>query len=290
MNKHQISYMLEDTKLGIKRNRGSVIASVTLLFIALSLIGSILLVRAYIGEAVDYVESQLAMKVYVEDGMAEEVAGIIAKQSYAKDVQLESGEQIIQNLAFFFEGREHLLEAFTNGSMPDAVKFQVRDTRYFELLAQNLQQVEGIQKVVYPQQMAKILTDWLYKIELYGVFAIILFIAVAFLMVYSSFHLAMYQRSKELKIKLFLGMNPKIVRLQFLIEGFVLGLFGAVLGMAVVVMLYAFLIKSIQEAIPYLGQLNMQQVIVICTIQLGTGTLLGVVASYVSTRKLIRYV
>ena len=290
MNKHQISYMLEDTKLGIKRNRGSVIASVTLLFIALSLIGSILLVRAYIGEAVDYVESQLAMKVYVEDGMAEEVAGIIAKQSYAKDVQIESGEQIIQNLAFFFEGREHLLEAFTDGSMPDAVKFQVRDTRYFELLAQNLQQVEGIQKVVYPQQMAKILTDWLYKIELYGVLAIILFIAVAFLMVYSSFHLAMYQRSKELKIKLFLGMNPKIVRLQFLIEGFVLGLFGAVLGMAVVVMLYAFLIKSIQEAIPYLGQLNMQQVIVICTIQLGMGLLLGVVASYVSTRKLIRYV
>lgn len=290
MNKHQISYMLEDTKLGIKCNRGSVIASVTLLFIALSLIGSILLVRAYIGEAVDYVESQLAMKVYVEDGMAEEVAGIIAKQSYAKDVQIESGEQIIQNLAFFFEGREHLLEAFTNGSMPDAVKFQVRDTRYFELLAQNLQQVEGIQKVVYPQQMAKILTDWLYKIELYGVLAIILFIAVAFLMVYSSFHLAMYQRSKELKIKLFLGMNPKIVRLQFLIEGFVLGLFGAVLGMAVVVMLYTFLIKSIQEAIPYLGQLNMQQVIVICTIQLGMGLLLGVVASYVSTRKLIRYV
>ncbi|WP_341320391.1 permease-like cell division protein FtsX [Solibacillus sp. FSL H8-0523] len=290
MNKHQISYMLEDTKLGIKRNRGSVIASVTLLFIALSLIGSILLVRAYIGEAVDYVESQLAMKVYVEDGMAEEVAAIIAKQSYAKDVQIESGEQIIQNLAFFFEGREHLLEAFTDGSMPDAVKFQVRDTRYFELLAQNLQQVEGIQKVVYPQQMAKILTDWLYKIELYGVLAIILFIAVAFLMVYSSFHLAMYQRSKELKIKLFLGMNPKIVRLQFLIEGFVLGLFGAVLGMAVVVMLYTFLIKSIQEAIPYLGQLNMQQVIVICTIQLGMGLLLGVVASYVSTRKLIRYV
>ncbi|MER2129158.1 permease-like cell division protein FtsX [Solibacillus sp.] len=290
MNKHQISYMLEDTKLGIKRNRGSVIASVTLLFIALSLIGSILLVRAYIGEAVDYVESQLAMKVYVEDDMAEEVAAIIAKQSYAKDVQIESGEQIIQNLAFFFEGREHLLEAFTDGSMPDAVKFQVRDTRYFELLAQNLQQVEGIQKVVYPQQMAKILTDWLYKIELYGVLAIILFIAVAFLMVYSSFHLAMYQRSKELKIKLFLGMNPKIVRLQFLIEGFVLGLFGAVLGMAVVVMLYTFLIKSIQEAIPYLGQLNMQQVIVICTIQLGMGLLLGVVASYVSTRKLIRYV
>ena len=290
MNKHQISYMLEDTKLGIKRNRGSVIASVTLLFIALSLIGSILLVRAYIGEAVDYVESQLAMKVYVEDGMAEEVAAIIAKQSYAKDVQIESGEQIIRNLAFFFEGREHLLEAFTNGSMPDAVKFQVRDTRYFELLAQNLQQVEGIQKVVYPQQMAKILTDWLYKIELYGVLAIFLFIAVAFLMVYSSFHLAMYQRSKELKIKLFLGMNPKIVRLQFLIEGFVLGLFGAVLGMAVVVMLYTFLIKSIQEAIPYLGQLNMQQVIVICTIQLGMGLLLGVVASYVSTRKLIRYV
>ena len=282
--------MLEDTKLGIKRNRGSVIASVTLLFIAISLVGSILLVRAYIGEAVDYVESQLAMKVYVEEGMAEDIASIIAKQSYAHDVQIEPGEQIIQNLAFFFEGREHLLEAFTDGSMPDAIKFQVNDMRYFELLEQNLQQVDGIQKIVYPQKMAKILTDWLYKIELYGVLAIILFIAVAFLMVYSSFHLAMYQRSKELKIKLFLGMNPKIVRLQFLLEGFVLGLFGSLLGITVVVMLYAFVINPIQEAIPYLGQLHIQQVIVICVVQLGIGLLLGEVASYVSTRKLIRHV
>ena len=282
--------MLEDVKLGIKRNGGSVGASVTLLFIALCLVGSVLLVRAYVAEAIDYVESQLAMKVYVEDGMAEGVAKVLSEQSYAKNVEIETGEQMLDNISFIFEGSEHLLHAFTDGSVADAVKLQVSDQGYVESLQQNLGQVDGIVKVVYPQQMAQILSTWIQKIELYGALAIVLFIAVAFLMVYSSFRLALYQRAKELKIKLFLGVDPKIVRAQFLLEGIVLGFFGALLAIVFVCGLYGFVLQPIQAAIPYLGQLTTDQVILICVIQLVMGAILGVAASYFSTRKMIRHV
>ena len=282
--------MLEDAILGIKRNRGSVSASVTLLFIALCLVGSVLLVRAYVAEAIDYVESQLAMKVYVEDGMAKGVAEILSEKSYAKNVEIETGEQMLGKISFIFEGSEHLLHAFTDGSVADAVKFQVSDQSYVESLRQNLAQVDGIVKVIYPQQMAQILSTWIQKIELYGALAIVLFIAVAFLMVYSSFRLALYQRAKELKIKLFLGMDPKIVRTQFLLEGIVLGFLGALLATVFVCGLYGFVFKPIQAAIPYLGQLTTDQVILICVIQLVMGVALGVAASYFSTRKMIRHV
>lgn len=282
--------MFEDVQLGLKRNKGSVTASVTLLFIALCLIGSLLLVRAYIGEAIDYVESQLAMKVYVEDGMAEGVAGILEKQSYAKQVEIQTGEEMIAGLAFFFEGREHLLESFTDGSVPDAVKFHVNDQSYMKTISENLEGVSGIVKVVYPQQMAEILTNWVRAIEVYGTLAMIILFAVAYLMVYSTFHLAMYQRKRELKVKLFLGMDPKMVRTQFLLEGVILGVCGAALAMIVTSLLYRAVFMNIQQAIPYLGQLTVMDLVVICAMQFVGGIVLGLLASYFSTRKTIAYV
>lgn len=290
MNKHQISYMLEDTKLGLKRNKGSVTASVTLLFIALCLIGSLLLIRAYISEALDYVESQLAMKVYVEDGMAEGVAGVLEKQSYAKKVDIQTGEEMIAGLAFFFEGKEHLLEAFTDGSVPDAVKFYVEDQSYMKTISENLEGVNGIVKVVYPQQMAEILTGWVRMVEVYGTLVMVILFGVAFLMVYTTFHLAIYQRQRELKVKLFLGMDPKIVRAQFLLEGLILGVAGALLAIVVTSILYNVVFVNIQRAIPYLGQLTIVDLLVVCVVQLIGGIVLGLLASYFSTRKTIAYV
>lgn len=287
MNKHQWQYMFHDTKLGLKRNKGAVMASVTLLFIALCLIGQLLLVRAYITEAVHYVESQVAMKVYVEDGMAQEVAAILAEQSYTKDVNVETGAEMIASLAFFFEGRAHLLESFTDGRVPDAVKFSVKDAEMMQVIAQNLEGASGIVSVVYPQQMAQILVSWIETIELYGVLVVLLFFVVAFMMVYSTCHLAMYKRQQELKVKLLLGMNPKIVRMQFLMEGVVLGISGACIAMLTTAVSYYTVYTGIHQAVPYLGKLHTMDLVMVCSVQLVMGVFLSVLASYISTRDVI---
>lgn len=290
MNKHHFNYMLDDMKLGLKRNRGSAIASTSLLFIALLLIGCLLLTRAFVEDAVDYVESQLAMKVYVEDGLAEDVAAILDKQSYADHIEIETGAQMVEGLAFFFQGKEHLLEAFTNGSVEDAVKFQVNDKSLMPTIAENLEGVTGITKVVYPQQMAEVLAKWIVNIELYGTIALIIFFVLAFIMVYITFHLAMYQRNRELKVKLFLGMNPRLVRLQFLLEGVVLGVVGAVTAIILTIVLYTTVFQKIQQAIPYIGQLTVTDLMVVVIVQFIVGVVLSLAASYMSTRKLIEHV
>lgn len=290
MNKHHFNYMLDDMKLGLKRNRGSAIASTSLLFIALLLIGCLLLTRAFVEDAVDYVESQLAMKVYVEDGLAEGVAAILDKQSYANHIEIETGAQMVEGLAFFFQGKEHLIEAFTNGSVEDAVKFQVNDKSLMPTIAENLEGVTGITKVVYPQQMAEVLAKWIVNIELYGTIALIIFFVLAFIMVYITFHLAMYQRNRELKVKLFLGMNPRLVRLQFLLEGVVLGVAGAVTAIILTIVLYTTVFQKIQQAIPYIGQLTVTDLMVVVIVQFIVGVVLSLAASYMSTRKLIEHV
>lgn len=279
--------MLDDAKLGLLRNKKSVIAAMTMLSIALMLIGALLLTRAYFDDAITYVESQLAMKVYVEDGLVDDVAAVLQKQPYTNDVTIETGETMLQTIAFFFEGKEHMLDSFTDGSMPDAVKFTVKDASYMATIQQQLMQVDGIVNVVYPQQMAEVLQSVLQSIELYGILVIIVFFLLSFLVVYMTFHLAMYERQKELRVKLFLGMDPRIVRLQFLLEGVVIGLFGTTVAMSVTVLLYSVVFTSLYEILPYLGHVTARDAAVVCAVQLVSGVLLAVVASYMSTRKVI---
>ncbi|MEK4520639.1 FtsX-like permease family protein [Psychrobacillus sp. FSL W7-1457] len=290
MNKHHFKYMMEDIRLGLTRNKGSAIASIVLLFIALLLIGCLLLTRSFVQDAVDYVESQLAMKVYVEDGLVEDVAVILEKQNYTHSVEIETGEELIGELAFFFQGKEHLLDTFTNGSVEDAVKFQITDKSLMPVIAKELEAIKGIKKVVYPQQMAEILSKWITKMELYGTISLIIFLALAFVMVYITFHLAMYQRNRELKVKLLLGIDPRLVSLQFLLEGVLLGIAGSFLAALVVTAFHRTIFQKIQQAVPYLGSLNLSDLIGTIIIQSVIGVLLSLAASYLSTRKLIRHV
>ena len=290
MNMHHFNYMLDDMKLGLKRNRASAIASTVSLFIALLVIGSLLLTRMFAQDTVHFVESQLAMKVYVEEGQVEDIAEILSKQSYTTAVEIETGSQMIEGLVFFFQGKEHLLDAFTNGSVEDSVKFQIIDKSLMPTIAKELETITGITKVIYPQKMAEILSNWIVKIELYGTLSIIIFFGLAFIMVYITFHLAIYQRNRELKVKLLLGINPKLVCLQFLLEGIVLGVIGAALASIVVIILYMTIFHKIQQAIPYIGHLNASDLIVVIIIQLVIGIVISLVASYLSTRKLIEHV
>lgn len=290
MNKYHLKYMFEDTKLGLIRNRGSAVASISLLFMALMIIGIVLLVRAYVDDSIQYIESQLAMKVYVEDGYAKDIAEILEKQSYISDVQVETGTQMIEGLTFFFEGKEHLLQAFTDGSMPDAVKFQVADKTLMEEIANQLADVNDITKVIYPQQMAERLASFIHHIELYGTIIIVIFFVLAFMMVYFTFHLAMYQRHSELKVKLFLGINPQIIRGQFLLEGCFLGIIGAVLAICITIFLFYTVFEYVHTVFPFIGQLVMKDLGFVIMVQLLAAIVISVAASYLSTRKLIKNV
>lgn len=290
MNKQQIKYMLEDTKIGLKRNLGSTATSISLLFITLTLFSVVLLSRLFISDTVDYIESQLAMKVYVEDGLVEHVAEVLEKQPYAQQVTIEKGDELIKQLSFFFVGKEHLLEAFTNGSVPDAVKFYVTDVSYMQSIADNLSQTDGIVRVVYPQEMAEKLSNFMNQVELYGYTASIIFALIAFCIVQMTTRLAMFKREKELKVKLLLGMNPKYVQNQFLVEGATIGFIGITLSFVLTFIVYFKGFGVIHASFPYVGNLTAMDLIIVMSIQLIVGLIIAIGASYFSTNKWVRNV
>lgn len=290
MNRQLLNYLAADSWQGLKRNPGSTVASISLIVLALLLVGALLSVRLFMDDAIDYIESQLTMKVYVEKGLeVEEVAAVLADKAFVEQAAVESGDRALDKLAFFFNGKEHLLEAFENDVMLDAVKLQVSDKKDMERIAKELESISGIEQVVYPQKLAVTLDLWVTRLERYGTAAAIVFFAIAFGMVYQTFHLAVYKRQQELAVKLFVGMNPKAVQAQFLLEGALLSIFGAGIAMAATTVFQLAVLKPFQQALPFSGQLETSELFTVLALQLLSALALGAAASFLSTRKRIAH-
>lgn len=288
MNRNLLHYMWQDIRTGLIRNRGAALASVALIFVSSLLIGTLLILRVLLSDTVTYIESQLSMKVYVESGVdPKEVAAILQEQSYVSTTKVERGEDLLDRLQFFFTGKEQLLQSFENKGLPDAIVLQVRDKNEMVYIAEQLTLIDGIAEVIYPQQMAEILNKWLMALQSYGIITAVFFVVMAFIIVYIAFHLSLYQRAQEIRVKLLIGANPKIVRGQFLSEGLLLGLTGSLLAMLLTVICYFTGLKPLIASLPITISMADEVMISIFILQCVVGTLIGVAASYLSTRKLI---
>ena len=120
---------------------------------------------------------------------------------------------------------------------------------------------------------------------------IVLLIFIAMVFINNTIRLAILARRKEIAIMRMVGATNGFIRLPFVVEGFILGLLGAVCSFFLEWGLY----EAIRGAIASSGQLSFLHVVSFSTVVLPvalvcvvTGLLIGVVGSLMSIRKFLK--
>ncbi|EJL46709.1 cell division protein [Brevibacillus sp. CF112] len=288
MNRQSCMYMLRDAREGIQRNIGAAAAAAVLIFVAMLIAGILLLGRFGVGDLLGYLESQVAMKLYVDPAAdTKAIATILREKSFVQSAEIETKEQMLDRLAAFFTGREHLLVSFQESQIPDAIRLELRDKTQMKLVAEQLQAMNGITKVVYPQQFAETILHWSSELNRYGLGLLLGMAALAFGMVFIAMNLALYQRQQEIRVRLLLGANPWHVRGQFLFEGWLIGFVGSLPAALAVYALFSGILLPLQKSFPLVFHFSQGMVYEMMGGMAVAGSLVGLSASYVSTRKLI---
>jgi cell division transport system permease protein len=114
---------------------------------------------------------------------------------------------------------------------------------------------------------------------------------VSLIIISNTIKLAMFDRREEIAIMRMVGATNGFIRLPFVVEGFILGLLGAVCSFFLEWGLY----EAIRGAIASSGQLSFLHVVSFSTVALPvalvcvvTGLLIGVVGSLMSIRKFLK--
>ncbi|WLD94521.1 ABC transporter permease [Alkalihalobacillus sp. AL-G] len=285
-----LKYYLRDAREGIRRNVNASLAAILLIIISLSITGTLFMIKTGADHVVGFLESQVKIKVFVDTDMStERVAGILQSKQYVSSVKVETKEEALARMQQFFKGKEYLFNAFKETELPDAISIELKNKENVEFVAKELKDIDGIADVIYAQDFAKRVISWSNTLNQYGMIILSVFMLASFLTISIAINLAMYQRQKDIRIKLLLGAKESHVRGQFLLEGLILGLIGSILASFVVYCIYQYGLYQLQLKFSYIFEFNRLYINLTLVSVIITGALIGLLGSYLSSRKLIKH-
>jgi cell division transport system permease protein len=286
-----LKYYVRDAREGIARNLGAALAAAALVFISMVLLGSLLLLRSGLVSVMSYMQSQIGLKVYVDSGIdVQDIASIMKSKDFVKTASVETREQLLVSLSGFFQGREHLLQTFKDSDLPNAVRLELVDYGLAEQAAEQLRRIPGITEVIYPQKLALQVIYWSNQMNKFGVILLLFFVVIAFLTVFLAVKLAVYQRLKEIRVKLLLGARPWHVRGQFMFEGLLIGFIGSTMAVMALYAMSEYMFAALEGQFPFVFHFRPTSLNEMMFCMLLSGSFIALLASYISTGRTIKHV
>ena len=236
----------------------------------------------------------------VDDLQKENEVLICIDESYTEAEAKSVGSRInlIDNVADArFISREEALQTFVkeyDAVMYDGVTAETMRDQYIVTLEDNskLQEtIDALKQVPGDPTVANAMSTIRNVLSIVSACIAAVLLIVSLIIISNTIKLAMFDRREEIAIMRMVGATNGFIRLPFVVEGFILGLLGAVCSFFLEWGLY----EAIRGAIASSGQLSFLHVVSFSTVALPvalvcvvTGLLIGVVGSLMSIRKFLK--
>ena len=291
MKLNNIGYLLKEGFKGIFLHGFMSFAAVCVTVACLVIVGSFSALAYNLDVMVEELNQTSEILVYVDSDLSDAEARSIGTKINLLDNVLQST----------FVSREEALDNFIsdhdNNAAFNGVQSQDLRHRYVVTLEDNtkmeqtdaqLKQLPGVAKTNAAYELAEgfsTIQDVLHMVSL-AVIAVLL--VVSLLIISNTVKLAMYDRKDEIAIMKMVGATNGFIRLPFIVEGFTLGMIGAVLAFGLEWVGYDALIQKVAavDSLQLFTFVPFQELLIpMVTIFAAAGMFVGIVGSWTSIRK-----
>ncbi len=294
-----LKIFIRDSLHNIKRNSVMSVASVLSVVCALVIVGVVLAIAINIQYITKQIESNLEVKVYLNDNIPTLVQETIYQDLLSYDgvvsVTFESKEEA---LAKFKEtlGEENasLVASYTakNSPLPASFIVKMENAEQINSLYSYSKDLEGVRDVIYGEQTVEKLLQFNKFTNTITWIVVAVLSVIAVFIIFNTIKLTVFSRRNEISIMKYVGATDWYIRFPFIIEGSILGLFGAFFSILLLRNIYYFLVGLLQGSMSVLplGQTLapagyvMTQISLIFVIY---GILLGTIGSSFSLKKFL---
>jgi cell division transport system permease protein len=289
----QAYYIFQEVGRSLKRNSLLNFAAVGTTAISLFVLGVGMLLVINTNEIAKTIESDIEIMVYMRHDLAEEDAialePVIGRISGVKETTFIPRDEALKSLVKRL-GDELDESVGEQNPLPDAIKVEISDPHEVNTIAAEIEDLPGVESVRYGGQdfVKKLfsLTNW---VRIIGLLLITLLGLCGIFLIATTTRLTIFARRREINIMKYVGATDWFVRWPFLLEGIILGFFGALLAVGVLYFSYGALIAKIQETITFLPLVNSTLVLLrIFQGLLAVGVVMGAVGSTISVRRYLR--
>lgn len=253
MKVSSFGYLLREGARNVWVNRMMSLASVGVLTACLLLIGGAVLFSVNVNSIVGYVESQNEVKVFLKDDVPDLTRSTldqeIRKIDNVDEITYVPKEQGIEDFAETMGEYSDLMAGLQGDEnpLPDAYMVKITDLSRLNETVEQLRGLAGVERVSAPMEVASSITGIKNAVNVFGVFVVTILVAVSLIITANTIKITVFNRRREISIMKFVGATDSFIRLPFVIEGTLLGLFSALVAFGVVWGGYDYLLAHLRE-------------------------------------------
>lgn len=229
---NRTGYLISEGFRGIFKHGFMSFATVAIILACLIIMGSISLLSVNIDALIKDLEDQNEVVAFVDEKYSTENSASLEPQIKGIDniatVQFVSRDEAMDNFMGNYD--KELMDGIDSSVFRDRYVIQLTDITRMAETKHNLENVEGIVKVNAHIDYAESFISIRNIVTAISFVLIIILVFVSFFIMSNTIKLATFSRREEIGIMKMVGASNSFIRWPFVIEGLILGVFGAVLA------------------------------------------------------------
>jgi len=241
----QFSYTVRESVKNLWRNRMMSIASMSSVAATLLILGIIFILILNISSLAEGAKDQFdTVQVYLVDELDGSQVEAIGERLYqlegVKEIYFETKQEALGKMKLEWEDNGYLLEGLEENPLPNSYIVSLYDIGYAEYVVQEIKQMSGVEEVKFYQDVVVKIIEVTNYIKNIGMVIIFTLVAISTFIIHNTIKLAVNARRREIGIMKYVGATSWFVRWPFLLEGTLLGMFGAIIAVGILYVGYSY--------------------------------------------------
>ncbi len=237
-----------DAFKSVFRNFSLSMASISCTAVTLILVAVAVLVTYNVNSITEDLKDVLTIVVFVDsDATEEEISSIeesIRSISNVQDnLEYNSKDDIKNQLRDSDESMAQVIDTLTEEENPLQSTFVVNvvDVKEITDTANQIKELDKVTSVKYGESIVNQVVSMFDVVSISCIVAVIALILVTAFLIGNTIKITIFSRRQEINIMRLVGTSNIVIKLPFLIEGFVLGIIGAIVPIIITIYGYTFL-------------------------------------------------
>lgn len=252
-----VGYLTKEGVRNVWSNRLMSVASIAVLTSCLLLIGVAVMLYANIDMALDDVQEQNIIMVYLEDNISEEDINTVGQDirmiSDIESAEFVSKEDAYQSQLESLGDDAKLMEGLEENPLPDSYEVYLKTLDHYDTVQDSLKSIDHVASVRGNSDLAEQVRQISRAVTIVSVGIIVMLLAVSLFIIANTVRVTMYNRRLEISIMKAVGATNWFIRWPFIIEGVIIGIVSGFVAELLVFGLYELTLKNIGNVFSMLG-------------------------------------
>ena len=286
----RIKYIMRDGWRLIWRHFGMSLLTIFTAMAVFFVVGATMLFILNMRSIIANMENQLSIQAYLKAGAElEKTAASVRGIRGVESVTMVTKETALERLRARLGNQAEAVTLLGENPLPESLEIHVAKASQVVDVASRLTAVKEIEDIVYAGHVAEKLTRLSSFVEKFSIIMLAVALTASGVVLFNTIRISVYSRAQEIDVMMKVGATSTYVAFPFVIQGFILGFFGALAASTALGYSYLSALERLRDMLPFIAFIESKRLLAnLFSMLICCGAVVSLIASLIAVEKFIR--